>query len=373
MNRFVLGAVVVLVTAVSAHGIIIMGLPDPFDDRAVVGKAQDTEAVKAAGKQLEAIKQRLLKLKERDFLALLGRPAQRRQGQYAFPIAQPRLLCLSGIRYADEKMNKDHTDFHPIGDIGALEVWYQIDGMSPAAIVFYLRPNAHFPRLTPRNLDQRLAWDRERLGALDDFLQRRWIEVFPWEVNARAEQHFFQGEFSRDLKVKLESWRVVARQEELRLEVDEPATRYRWYRPDGTLAREAYGGTGRPMLDHFIWYDATGRNPVREEWTGADGITAWRWRQPGKTSNDNIRYETANADGRPHSWTWWDRQGKAVRHEWDDNGDGVPDLVGSDKDGRPLRLEESWAVHPRLIPEESRIPDQPQRHVPLRKTARDRK
>src|SRR5439155_26388156 len=58
--------------------------------------------------------------------------------------------------------------------------------------------------------------------------------------------------------------------------------------------------------------------------------------------------------------------------ERDDNGDGIPDWygTGSNDKGRRLRaLDQSWAIYPELIPVESRIPDQPDRRVPLRKIA----
>jgi hypothetical protein len=34
---------------------------------------------------------------------------------------------------------------------------------------------------------------------------------------------------------------------------------------------------------------------------------------------------------------------------------------------KPLKVEDSWAINPKLIPEESRISDQPDLRVPIRR------
>ena len=74
---------------------------------------------------------------------------------------------------------------------------------------------------------------------------------------------------------------------------------------------------------------------------------------------------------------WYDARGKVVRSELDDNGDGIPDWFSSEEpkhfgdvleDGKTLKLDESWAIHPELIPKESRILNQSDRRVPIRKT-----
>jgi len=36
---------------------------------------------------------------------------------------------------------------------------------------------------------------------------------------------------------------------------------------------------------------------------------------------------------------------------------------------KPLKIEDSWAISPKLIPEESRILDQPELRVPIRRKA----
>jgi len=56
--------------------------------------------------------------------------------------------------------------------------------------------------------------------------------------------------------------------------------------------------------------------------------------------------------------------------EWDDNSDGIPDWVslnGNDEERKRVVIQESWAINPKFIPEESQIPDQKERRVPIRK------
>jgi hypothetical protein len=43
---------------------------------------------------------------------VLGKPAARPAKTYAMPVAQPRLTTISGRRFADEKLNKDHKEFY---------------------------------------------------------------------------------------------------------------------------------------------------------------------------------------------------------------------------------------------------------------------
>jgi hypothetical protein len=62
--------------------------------------------------------------------------------------------------------DKSHSETHLIKDIGAIRIWYTFDGETPSNAAVYLVVNDRFPKLTPTNLVERLAWDRERFSAL---------------------------------------------------------------------------------------------------------------------------------------------------------------------------------------------------------------
>jgi hypothetical protein len=354
--------------AENASASILILLRDEFDDSPKIIAAANDPAVKTFRADLDALKDRLRLLKERDVIALFGKSVPKPAKTFAMPVGQPRGLGLSGLRYTDPKKNKDHTEFYRIGDTAGLKIYYALDGVTPMAIVVYFRADNSFPKLTRDNLKDRLAWDRMRLRQLTDHLDRRRAAVFVWEVDPQAEKMLYRDDFSRDPKAKLAAWKASARKLGLRYQYDSGSNHHRWYRPDGTLAREAYAGDGPQKPAVFIWRHKDGQSELRSENSGNLTIHRWRWCRPGTTYN--IRYETGNSSGRPDHWSWYDRNGKLIRSEWDSNGDGVPDRVAEDPEGKasnPLRVEQSWAVHPRLIPNECRIPDQPERRVPLRR------
>jgi hypothetical protein len=360
----------VVFSAAAARGPLFLDLGDDFDDYSAYSRVHDAEAVKAARKKLDAFADRLRDLKERDIEALFGRPVPMKARTFAMPVAQRRSVALSGLRSADPKFNKDHTEFYTIGDAGGIQVIYSQDGVSPAAIVFYLRAGDKFPKLTKHNLTQRLRWDEERLRKMVKRFEKRRAEVFVWEVDPEAEAKFFQGDYATDPRAKLEAWMKSGKKLGYKLTVtdrESGSPTYTWYRPDGTVARVARTYGKRAWPHDFFWNHPDGETEFRDEYCPGT-VSTWRWSRPG--TSYNIRYETCGSNERPASWTWYDKDGKQIRHEWDDNGDGIPDWVSrgrEDKTRKRLAIKDSWAVNPKLIPAESRIPDQPDRRVPLRK------
>jgi hypothetical protein len=155
--------------------------------------------------------------------------------------------------------------------------------------------------------------------------------------------------------------------------MDKETPRWSWYQGDKLVA-EAYhdrgfkGSEGKPSS--FILYRSDGTR-LRDE-TGWPSLDMVRWYRPDGTM---VRYESGSLhkeSWRPTTWGWYTKEGKAVRSEWDTNGDGVPDTYREgafyERDpGLPLAVERSWAVHPELIPQEFSIPGQSDRRVPLRK------
>ena len=361
---FVLAILAVAALAPKSQSSIIMLLHDEFDDRDMVLACRDVKEVKEFGRKMDELKKRLYPLRERDFVALFGKSSAMPAVTYAMPVAQSRGLALSGIRFADEKLNKDHTEFYQVGPVAGIQVYYGITG-SPAAILFYFVADDAFARLGKNNLDKRLAWDQQRWHRLVEYFEKRRARIFVWEVDTQAEKKFFQNDHDRSMKTKLESWLASGKKMGYRLEIVKDSAgsnNYSWYRADGTLARNAHS-FGKSDFPHtFLWYHTDGKQRIRDEW-GGDHTNCWRWCRP--DNGANIRYETGN----PSTWTWYDKNGNEIRQEGDDNGDGIPDWFSSGRKGKhqDLPLDKSWAVHPELIPEECRIPDQPDRRVPIRK------
>lgn len=375
------GATLAALIATQVYGVIIVLLDDEFDDGRVVRAISSNAEVQILGQELRKFEERLLLLKERDFLAVFGKPTTKPIKTYAMPCCQARSLGLSGIRYAEAKMNKDHTDFHQIGDFAAIEVWYQINGKTPAAIVFYFRVNAGFTKLTAEKvLKQRLAWDKEAFQKMVRWFKERRREVYEWEVDEEAESELYQGDHSPDFKEKLASWIETGKKFGYRMvaepEMGDARPEWRWYDKDGILVRQARhdrGFKGKEALpSEFIYYYRNGKQ-ARDEggWPHVDRLL-WRRQNAGL-----IRTESAamtRGRWRPYSWSWYNSSGEWIRSEIDENGDGIPELLKTPatakEGGKPLLTRNAWAAHPELIPEECRIADQKERRVPVRRISK---
>lgn len=166
-------AVGVLVTEASA--IIVMYLDD-VDDARIINAVADTDKVKESRKDVQELGRLLMKLNRVTLTALLGKPAAKPAKTYAMPVGEIRGLALSGVRRADDKRpDSDFVSFHPIGDFAAVEVYYSRynqDGDTPLAVRIYLKVDKTFPKLTKDNLDQRLAWEQERLKKLTEHISK---------------------------------------------------------------------------------------------------------------------------------------------------------------------------------------------------------
>lgn len=372
-------ACLLLLAPLAAAEIITVADDGLGDDDAVSAVQHDTK-VEAFRRELDAVKAKLLMLKRRDLLAMFGQPAQQHEGferfgqpkeRHALPVAQPRCMALPGRRYREEEKNKDRIDFYGCG----LEVYYGISGESPCAVVFWLPVDANLPRLGPNNLAARLHWDRTKWNDLVAGIEKQWAAAFPWVVDRDAEAKFYEGERSTDPAEKLAAWKALGEKLGYRHEErEEGGCRHScWYRPDKTRAFECVMAEYGPT---FTWYDASGWNELRREWGSARAFpTWWRWYRPGGSSQIRAEGSDGSPEKRPTEWLWWDKADRLVRYEQDDNGDGIPDAFDGklpadgdhEEEWQPLDLDRSWAVHPELIPEECRIPDQPDRRVPVLK------
>ena len=373
----------ILLLTGSAGASIFFMLDDPMDDQQMVTRAATRPAANESRETMACLAKKLSSWKERDFVAICG-PALKLPEKMAMPVVQPRGLGLSGLRYPDEKMNHDHVDVYAVGTIGYVQVYYGIDGQSVMAILFYLRPDAEFVLVGPDDQAsaKRFTWDQHKLAEMADWITDRWREVYQFEVDPLKESQQLAGDFSRDIRTKLAAWKETGRKQGWKLEA-EPATngcsrQWSWYDDKGNLLREASPYPGNELPNVFIWvYPGTRNEKHREEGMG-QGYLSWsRWCRPGGT---NIRYEilehgNESAPWRADTWVWYDGQGKEIRVEQDTNGDGLPDRLSANLDAKQddsLPLAKSWAVHPELIPRESRIEDEqraiPVREIPLRQT-----
>jgi hypothetical protein len=164
----VMALVILGFLAADARAIIKIYL-DQIDDARTVNAVSSAEKVNPTRQQLQSLHDRLMKLKKPDLIALLGQPADKAAKSYALPVAELRGIALPGLRSADDhRPDSDFVSFHPVGDFAGVEVYYSRhkEGDTPLAVIIYLKVDPAFPKLAADNLDQRLAWETERLKKL---------------------------------------------------------------------------------------------------------------------------------------------------------------------------------------------------------------
>ena len=375
MRTMSLAVVLLVVFTMTAYGVIFTSSTDECDDVTEIRAVASEKDVVAFRKEIDAVRARLLKFKERDIEALFGESIPKPEKTYAMPIAQHRGFGLSGRRYGDAERNRDHTEFYVTGQ-AALEVYYSIDGTSPSCILIYFRADETFPRLTGDNINERLAWDRIRLDEFKTQLEQRRSKVFVWEVDVKKEKDLYAELFQLDLKSKLDAWTAHGEQSGYQLRIrkdsDGRSSRWKWYDKAGKLVLEARcEGKVDTLPRSFRWYHADGRSVRRTEYTGGQkSITCWWWCHAGSTSRFRSEFSQLG-HWRPDRWSWGGGDaGDVHRQEWDDNEDGIPDWFSESGDGyvqRHLPPSDSWALHPRLIPQAYRIQNQANRCVPVRR------
>jgi hypothetical protein len=146
-RRMWLSMVVLAAVASGSRAVIVLMIHDPVDDHALVDAVSGQKPVKEFAAEMEAFKRTLLANDNETVGKRLGKPAPMPGRDYAIPVGHPRQFTISGIRYANEKLNKDHTAYYPIGDFAAIEVRYGIDGTSPQFAVLYFKVDDAFPKL----------------------------------------------------------------------------------------------------------------------------------------------------------------------------------------------------------------------------------
>jgi hypothetical protein len=163
-------AVGILITGASATVLVYL---DEIDDMEIIKAVADAEKVKESRRELQELRDELLKLKRPSLDALLGKPKEKPAKVYAMPIAETKSVALPGLRAADDKRpDSDFVSYHPLGEFAAVEVFYSRNqaGDTPIAIRFYLKVDKTFPKLTKDNLDQRLVWEQGQLRKLGEHI-----------------------------------------------------------------------------------------------------------------------------------------------------------------------------------------------------------
>src|SRR5262249_15244973 len=161
---------------------------------------------------------------------------------------ESRAVGLSGIRYADPKLNKNHTDTHHIGDVGRIDVYYGIDGETPVHVHFYLKVDKGFTRLDRlESVDKRLCWEQAAFSKVVKHVEKRWREHIVWEIDAEQETKLNQGVDSGDYTIKLQALEAWGKQCGYRLDhraaKGKQTPRWSWYQGD-RLMIEVYHDRG---------------------------------------------------------------------------------------------------------------------------------
>jgi hypothetical protein len=356
-------------------------LKDEFDDKKVVSDAREYSEVKKLAEELDEFLEYVSRYKEADLLALFGKPAARPEKMYALPCCERRALTLPVERHSDR--DKDHMDFYRIEELAAFEIVYQVDGVSPALVIVYLKVDDKFTPLTkPKDLPERLAWDQERLKQLKKWFRAKRREVFQWEVDEEALQKQLEGDESPDFEVKLKAWLDTGTKlgHVLQTNVGKPGERpyWGWLSEDRSFVRLAqvddkWKPGDKPIPHSFRWLDARGRT-IREQ-TGRDYLNDFRWKNDDLADIRVEQGEMVRGAWRPVRWMWLSaKTARVLRLEWSDNAEVIPNHVRIWEDEeykeKPLAIKDSWAVHPELIPEKFRISDEG-RKLPIRKIPED--
>src|SRR5438876_6724892 len=118
MSRFVVAALALVVFAPNAPAVIDVLLRIPGDDRELLKAAYDADGSKKFRNDLDRLVAGLLVRRQPEIEKLLGKPTGRKAGtMYDMPLGHYWGITLSGLHSADPVQNKNHIDFHPVGDV----------------------------------------------------------------------------------------------------------------------------------------------------------------------------------------------------------------------------------------------------------------
>ncbi|MDY3560164.1 hypothetical protein R5W23_001389 [Gemmata sp. JC673] len=370
------GALCLLSAAASAEG--IMPVSNPQSDW---GGRSGGPKIQGLGVEADALRNRMMRWRERDFRALFGEPFKPVEKEYALMTTEPRWLITGGVRVIGAP-DKSHTASYRLGTGVRIDVSFGADGDRPGYIVFYPKVDDGFVRFDRHDrLERRITWERAALWKAVRHTDDRWREVVGWEIDPVRAGELARGLDTLDPAEKLKATAEWAEKQGMRLNTHSTSpkgdTLRRWYRGGKVLVEvqcdgDGHGNEGAPHT--FTLYRANGSR-LRHESAGPHTPSEVTWY---RADDSPLRSELRHTDRVPGceaTWCWF-VDGRVVRLEKDTNGDGIPDELterpgGKEGEvpGQPLVIEKSWAVHPELIPADLRLPDQTDRRVPVRRIA----
>jgi len=384
-NHLIAVWAMVIFFPLTARGSVTFFRGDPYDDEKVVKSVAADPEVVAIRAELDALCERMSKWCKHDFETMFGMAKGPIEESHAMFLCEPRVIEVSGINL-DQRVRALHRL-----KAGWIEIeYFSPDHDTPSRIDFWIKADADLPKLDrARVLRKRLAREREILAAMKRELERRWREINVWEIDTDVRRTQFQGIDSGDFKEKLDALAELGKASGWRLE-KKPATEmtseiWNWTKGDALMGEFHHGrGIRRDKLHCTLFVRYFDDGWEREEGWPSLRHVRWqrgthengRWKDGGQKVRDEYGV-LENGQWRPEIWIWYDKDG-AVRSEWDANGDGVPETyLPGDHFSRKgaatfaLPVEQSWAIHPELIPPECRIPGQDARRVPIRRIVHD--
>ena len=179
-----LSAMMLAALVSGARATIEVKIEDRVDDDKLVDAVSGQKPVKEFAAEIEALEQTITANKRDKVEKLLGKPVEKPGKDFALPVAQHRMYSISGIRYADEKKNKNHIEFYSVGDFAVIEVWYAIDGESPQFAVLYFKVDDTFPKL--KKIEEKAYEKPAKLEKLAPAVSRKHtIDVDHWDKMKR--------------------------------------------------------------------------------------------------------------------------------------------------------------------------------------------
>ena len=194
----------ILVIPLVGRGAIIFSVEAPLDDRDVRAAFgyRSAELQPLAQRYLAICKNQLLDLTCDDATAIFGSKVVTQTNWWGYGttnIGSPRIakehyparlvlpsflsvstniasrtycIMVSGLHSSDPSLNKNHTDLHTLGNLGYVELYYQNDGQHIQTALIYFRADEQFvPLKSTNDFEKRLQWDRNRLAAVEVWLQ----------------------------------------------------------------------------------------------------------------------------------------------------------------------------------------------------------
>jgi hypothetical protein len=84
-------------------------------------------------------------------------------------------MMVSGLHTGNPVSDRSHTDLHAVGDIGYVELYYQLNGESVQTAAIYFRADNKFvPLKSTNDFSKRLDWDKGKFEAL-----KNWLDAHP--------------------------------------------------------------------------------------------------------------------------------------------------------------------------------------------------